>query len=160
MNNIAEYEALIQGLKKEIDLGAKALVVLGDYEIIIRQVRNTIHCIAGHLKNYQIEVWNLLSSFEAFNINSIPCYLNQEADLLANVASRLIPSEGIFANSFSVELLFRPSIPNNIVNWRVFDREEQLIDFLTMKDTFKDVVIDEMTHDEDLYNFVVIHKPC
>ena len=35
-NNIAEYEALIQGLKKEIDLGAKALVVLGDSEIIVR----------------------------------------------------------------------------------------------------------------------------
>ena len=29
-----------------------------------------------------------------------------------------------------------------------------------MKDTFKDAVIDEMTHDEDLYNFSVIHKPC
>ena len=29
-----------------------------------------------------------------------------------------------------------------------------------MKDTFKDAVIDEMTHDEDLYNFAVIHKPC
>ena len=35
-NNIAEYEALIQGLKKAIDLGAKALVVLGDSEIIVR----------------------------------------------------------------------------------------------------------------------------
>ena len=35
-NNIAEYEALIQGMKKAIDLGAKALVVLGDSEIIVR----------------------------------------------------------------------------------------------------------------------------
>ena len=35
-NNITEYEALIQGLKKAIDLGAKALVVLGDSEIIVR----------------------------------------------------------------------------------------------------------------------------
>ena len=35
-DNIAEYEALIQGLKKAIDLGAKSLVVLGDFEIIIR----------------------------------------------------------------------------------------------------------------------------
>ena len=122
-NNIAEYEALIQGLKKAIDLGAKAFVVLGDSEIIVRQVRNTIHCIAG-LRNYQTEVWNLLLSFEAFNINSIPRYLNQEADLLANVASRLIPSEGMLANSFSVELLFRPSIPDNVVNWRIFDHDE------------------------------------
>ena len=35
-NNIAEYEALIQGLKKAIDLGAKVLIVLGDSEIIVR----------------------------------------------------------------------------------------------------------------------------
>ena len=134
--------------------------MLGDSEIIIRQVRNTIHCIAGHLRNYQTKVWNLLLSFEAFNIHSIPRYLNQEAYLLANVASRLIPSEGMFVDSFSVEMLFRPSIPDNIVNWRVFDHDEQLIEFLTMKDTFKDVAIDEITHDEDLYNFLVIHKPC
>ena len=83
-----------------------------------------IHCIAGHLRNYQAEVWNLLLSFEAFNINSIPHYLNQEADLLANVASRLIPSEGMLADYFSVELLFKSSIPNNIANWRVFNNDE------------------------------------
>ena len=76
-------------------------------------------------------MWHLLLSFEAFNINSIPRYLNQEADLLANIASRLIPSEGMLVDSFSIELLFRPSIPNNILNWRVFDHDEQLIDFLT-----------------------------
>ena len=62
-NNIAEYEALIQGLKKAIDLEAKALVVLGDSEIIVRQVRNTIHCIAGHLRTikmrYGICCWHL-----------------------------------------------------------------------------------------------------
>ena len=74
---MAEYEALIQGLKKAIDLGVKTLLVLGDSEIVARQVRGTIHCIAGHLKNYQAEVWNLLLAFEAFNINSIPRYLNQ-----------------------------------------------------------------------------------
>ena len=102
-NNVVEYEALIQGLKKEIELGAKALVVLGDSEIIVRQVRNTIHCIAGHLRNYQAEVWNLLLAFEAFNISSIPRYLNQEVDLLANVASRLIPSEGMLTDSFLVD---------------------------------------------------------
>ena len=65
----------------------------------------------------------------------------------------------MLTDSFSVELLFRPYIPDNIANWRVFDNDEQLIDFLNLKDTFKDAVIEEMTHDEDLYNFAVIHKP-
>ena len=40
-NNIVEYEALIQGLYKEIYLDIKYLNVLGDSEIIVRQVRNT-----------------------------------------------------------------------------------------------------------------------
>ena len=35
-----------------------------------------------------------------------------------------------------------------------------MIDFLTLKDTFKDAVCDEMTHDEDLHNFTIIPKPC
>ena len=46
-------------------------------------------------------MWNLLLSFEAFNINSIPRYLNHEVDMLANVASRLIPSEGFLIRSLS-----------------------------------------------------------
>ena len=42
-NNIAEYEALIQGLKKAIEFKVKNLKVYGDSEIIVKQVCNTIH---------------------------------------------------------------------------------------------------------------------
>ena len=35
-NNVAEYEALIQGLKKAIDLDVKDLKVYGDSEIIVK----------------------------------------------------------------------------------------------------------------------------
>jgi hypothetical protein len=52
-NNTVEYEALVQGLKKSIDLNVKELKVFRDSEIIVRQVRNTIHCNSPHLKNYQ-----------------------------------------------------------------------------------------------------------
>ena len=40
-NNTAEYEALIQGLKKVLDLNVKVLIAFGDSEIIVRQVRNS-----------------------------------------------------------------------------------------------------------------------
>ena len=50
--NTVEYEALIQGLKKAIDLGIKELIVYGDPEIIVRQVRNSIHCLSEHLQSY------------------------------------------------------------------------------------------------------------
>jgi len=52
-NNTIEYEALIQGLYKAIDLKVQYLKVFGDSKIIIKQVRNTIHCLSTHLKHYQ-----------------------------------------------------------------------------------------------------------
>ena len=35
-NNTAEYEALIQGLKKAIEFKVKNLKVYGDYEVIVK----------------------------------------------------------------------------------------------------------------------------
>jgi hypothetical protein len=98
----------------------------------------------------------LIHKFLAFNINSIPRLSNSEADLLANVTSKLFPTEGLSPNAFSIELLFRPSIPDNITNWRVFDDDQQIINFLHMEDTFQGAIIDEGTHDENLRNFTVI----
>ena len=37
-NNIAKYKALVQGLKKAIELKVKNLKVYGDSEIIVKQV--------------------------------------------------------------------------------------------------------------------------
>jgi ribonuclease HI len=62
-NNVVEYEALIQGLRKEIDLGVKNMKVFGDSKIIVKKVRNSIHCVSNKLTRYQQEVWDLLSSF-------------------------------------------------------------------------------------------------
>ena len=73
----------------------------------------------------------MISALDAFNIESIPRFQNQEANLLANVSSRLIPAENFSPNPFSIELLFRPSIPDNITNWWVFNDDSQIISFLT-----------------------------
>jgi hypothetical protein len=128
-------------------LKEKKIKVFGDYEIVIRQVRNTIHCLSSHLKHYQLEVWELIKSFDSFNISYVPHSLNYDVDLLVNVASRLIPSNRLMPDTFSVELLYRPSIPDNITSWRVFDNDQHIIRFLHLKDTFKDSVIDEGQHD-------------
>jgi ribonuclease HI len=135
-NNTAEYEALLQGLRKALDLNIQNLIVFGDSEIVVRQVKISIHCLSLHLKSYQTEVWNLMNKFSTFNINSIPRLNNSEADLLANVASNFFPAEGLSTNAFSVELLFRPSILDNIMNWRVSDDDQQIISFLHMEETF------------------------
>ena len=77
-SKIVEYEGLIQGLKKALDLQVKCIEVFGDSQIVIQHVRNSIHCISNHLKNYQRKVWDLMHKFESFNIRSIPHLLNMK----------------------------------------------------------------------------------
>lgn len=123
-NNVAEYKSLIQGLKKAIDLGIKDLKEYSNFEIIVKHVQNLIHCISNKLTRYQQEVWVLLPAFSSFNIFLIPHYLNVDVDILANVASQLIPSENFEPNAFSIELIYRPFVPDNVTNWRVFNEDE------------------------------------
>ena len=129
-NNVAKYEALVQGLRKALDLRVNCIEVFKDSQIVSRQVRNSINCTSNHLKNYQLEVWDLINKFEAFNIKSIPRTMNSEVDMLANAASNLCPSDNFSHHSFSVELIYKSSIPDNIMNWRVFEDDDQIINFL------------------------------
>ena len=62
-NNTTEYEALVQGLRKAIELKVENLKVYGDSKIIVKQIRNQIHCISPHLKAYQNEVWDFSDKF-------------------------------------------------------------------------------------------------
>lgn len=80
----------------------------------------------------------------------IPHSQNSNVDLLANVASKLIPSNVIHPDAFSIELIFRPLVLDNITNWCVFDEDEQIINFIHLEDTFKDSILDEEQHEQSL----------
>lgn len=45
-------------------------------------------------------------------------------------------------------LIYRPTIPNNITNLEVFDDDAHILNFLHMKGIFKDSIIYEETHDQ------------
>jgi hypothetical protein len=149
-NNTVEHEALVQGLKKSIKLNVKELKVFRDSEIIVRQARKTIHCNSPHLRNYQHEVQRLIEHFEAFNITAIPRTKKTLDDSLAIVASRLSPLEDYEASRFTVELLYKLSMPNNISSWKVFEGDEKIINFLTNQENFKDLAIDNEIFQEQL----------
>ena len=71
-NNVAEYEELVQGIRKAIDMGAKEIESVGYSNIIVKQVRNQIHCLYSLLNNYQRLIRDLNNSFVAFNIMFVP----------------------------------------------------------------------------------------
>jgi ribonuclease HI len=106
-NNTTEYKSLVKDLRKAIDLNIKELVVFGDSQIIVRQVKNNIHCNSPHLRNYQQEVHRLVDNFLAFNITMIPQSKNLLADSIATIASRLSPFEDYEASRFTIDLLYK-----------------------------------------------------
>jgi len=105
-NNVVEYEVLVQGLKKSINIGVQDIKVYGDSEIIIKQVHNMIHFVSNHLKNFQQLVQYMICKISSFNITPYARVLNVNAYMLENVASRLIPSDDFVPDRFFVEFLF------------------------------------------------------
>ena len=85
--------------------------------------------------------------FLAFNISFVPRIQNASADLLANVASKLIPSQEFSPHRFSIEFIFRPSVPENITILRVFNKDSDIINFLTSEGSYDNKILDENEND-------------
>ena len=100
-----------------------------------------------------------MNKFEAFNIRSIPHSLNFEVDIVANTTLNICPSNDFSHDKFIVELIYRSSILDNIMNWKVFEDDEQIIKFLHSEDTFKGPIIDDEQHESLLQASASEEKP-
>ena len=65
-NNVAEYEALLMGVKAAKEMGIMCMNIFGDVDLIIYQVNNTFQIKNIILKAYRDEVWKLRDSFMKF----------------------------------------------------------------------------------------------
>jgi ribonuclease HI/probable phosphoglycerate mutase len=68
INNEAEYEALIHGLRVEISLGIKRLLVYGDSAVVVNQVNTDWDCTKDNMDAYYAEVRNLKKHFQGLEI--------------------------------------------------------------------------------------------
>lgn len=79
---------------------------------------------------------------------------NTIVDALENVVDRLSP----LRNNFSIEIIYKPSIPDNITNLCVFNDEQHILHFMANTDVFKDVDIEEDEHEKSLQNLAHTNK--
>ena len=87
-NNMAEYEALLSGLRIDIELGIKRLDVRGDSQLIIDQVMKEASCHNKKIEAYCNALRRLEDRFDGLELNHIARKYNEEADELAKIASR------------------------------------------------------------------------
>ena len=85
-NNIAEYRALILGLKGALSRDYKNLKVYMDSELLAKQINGSYRVKNENLKVLMEKVRNLLASFDSIEVKHVPRLHNSHADRLANMA--------------------------------------------------------------------------
>jgi ribonuclease HI len=86
-NNQAEYEALLFGLELLSDMGVKHVKGFGDSQLVVQQVLEEYQCFDGTLNGYLEKCWDIIHSFDEFNIRHISRVENHRANSLAQDAS-------------------------------------------------------------------------
>jgi ribonuclease HI/transposase InsO family protein len=97
-NNMAEYEALLCGLRISIETGIKRLDVRGDSQLVIDQDMKNASCHDDKMEAYCKAVRALEDKFYGIELNHVPRWYNEEAVELAKIASgRITVPLNVFA---------------------------------------------------------------
>jgi ribonuclease HI len=85
-NNFAEYQGLIAALEYALQHGPKALKVISDSELLVRQIKGIYKVKNATLQDLHGRAKQLIAQLDWFSIGHALREHNQEADRLANEA--------------------------------------------------------------------------
>jgi ribonuclease HI len=85
-NNVAEYRALLLGLDAAAKLGAQDVEVIGDSELIAKQVQGLYKVKHEAMKPLHEQAMEALRGFQRWSIRTVPRAQNAAADALVNAA--------------------------------------------------------------------------
>nr|ABA97604.1 retrotransposon protein, putative, Ty3-gypsy subclass [Oryza sativa Japonica Group] len=106
-HNMAEYEALLHGLRITISLGIRRLIVCGDSQLVVNQVMKEWSCLDDNMIAYRQEVRKLEHKFDGIDLTHVLRHNDEAADRLANFGSK---REAAPSDVF-VEHLYEPTVP-------------------------------------------------
>ena len=86
INTVAEYRALIEGLKLARSRGIQRIRVFLDSELVVDQVSGRAKVGKEHIRPLHTEACSLLQEFPNIRISWVPRKWNAEADALATKA--------------------------------------------------------------------------
>jgi ribonuclease HI len=105
-NNVAEYEALVHGLKLAKEIGIRRILCFGDSDLVVHQVSGDWDANDTNMASYRFYVQQLCGFFEGCEFHHIPRANHDKADQLSKICStrQAIPAE------VSLEIILKPSI--------------------------------------------------
>jgi ribonuclease HI len=105
-NNVAEYEALVHGLKMAKKIGIRRILCFGDFDLVTHQVLGDWDAKDANMASYRFYVQQLSGFFEGCEFHHVPRANNEEADRLSKISST---KQDILAG-VSLEIIHKPSI--------------------------------------------------
>ncbi|XP_075486426.1 uncharacterized protein LOC142526036 [Primulina tabacum] len=121
-----EYEALVIGLKILRDLGAKDVLIIGDSQLVLKQMSGEYKCSSLALAPYFTAASQLLDDFEDVTFQHVPRQDNWEADELAQIASGLKMSPELTHKLLLIQRRNHPSIHQRGIQVDTFDIDVDL----------------------------------
>ena len=85
-NNVAEYRAVLRGLERARELQATEVEIVGDSELVARQLAGAYKVKHPALKPLYAQALSALRGFDSWSIRNVPRAENAEADALVNAA--------------------------------------------------------------------------
>ncbi len=85
-NNVAEYRAVLLGLRLARELGAREVEVVNDSELVARQISGAYKVKHAGLRPLFVETMAALREFERWSVRNVRREANERADELVNEA--------------------------------------------------------------------------
>ncbi|KAK1646114.1 hypothetical protein QYE76_063919 [Lolium multiflorum] len=86
-NNVAEYEALIHGLKLAKEIGVRRILCFGDSDLVIQQASGDWDAKDANMASYRFHVQQLSGFFDGCEFHHVPRANNEAADALSKIGS-------------------------------------------------------------------------
>jgi ribonuclease HI len=85
-NNVAEYRALVEGLRRAVEAGVTELEVVSDSELVVKQMRGEYRVKNPALQELSLEAARLARSIGPVTYKAVRREHNELADRLVNEA--------------------------------------------------------------------------
>ncbi|MGZ5341675.1 MAG: ribonuclease HI family protein [Solirubrobacterales bacterium] len=83
-NNVAEYRAMLLGIELAKAHGADEIELIGDSELVVRQIRGEWKIKNAPLRELRAEVIKALEDFDSWTVRNVRRERNVAADALVN----------------------------------------------------------------------------
>ncbi|KAK1660684.1 hypothetical protein QYE76_048843 [Lolium multiflorum] len=122
-NNIAEYEALVHGLKVAKEIGAHRVICYGDSDLVVQQCSGDWDAKDANMATYRYHVQKIAGFFDGCEFHHVPRAENEATDTLSKLGS----SRQEIPPGIALAHLRKPSITPSPESESIFVPESHIV---------------------------------